>query len=153
MAGSLQGKVLVLEDIYPQNATSDGVLGKALPVNGYNRVLVHGHAGIVSTGDSDDTLTFTLQKNTSSSASTDASWTAITAGTIALTASADTDTALGEALIDFDLVKHGLTTGWLRLSAVPSEGGVAAVASTMIFYRPTGKHTDSGMTITVPASS
>jgi hypothetical protein len=155
MAGSLQGKVLVKQLLAPVSVTSDGAAGVYVDYNGYNRALVIVSGGLVATGDSDDTITLTVSKvddiAAASAAASDE--VVITAAVATLGPVADTDTALGVELIDIDFVAHSLDNGCLTIDGLASEGGAAVCSATIILYEPTGTHTDTAMTITVPASS
>ena len=156
MAKSQQGHSLILDSIYPQLASSDAVNGTALPLDGYSRALVSFSGGLVSTGDSDDLITFLVQKNIVTNIASDAAssdWVTITLATQILGPPATSDIPLGLEFIDLDLAEHSLSTGLLRASATGSLGISASMASQFIFYRQTGKNADSAMTITKPASS
>jgi hypothetical protein len=156
MARSMQGHSLVAQSIYPQSCSSDGVTGAGLALDGYSRAFIGCFGGLVATGDSDDTVTFTVSKNIVTNVASDAAssdWVVITAATQTLGPSADTDTVIGQEFIDLDFAEHGLSTGLLRLGALSSEGCAASVTGIFQFYRETGKNGDSAMTITKPASS
>lgn len=155
MAGSLQGKVLAKPLLYSVSVTSDGATGEYVDYNGYNRALIIFESGLVATGDSDDTMTFLVYKvdDIAASAAAASDHVAITAATQTLGPSADTDTELGCEMIDLDFVAHDLDNGCLTVIATASEGCAAASSATILLYNPTGTHTDTAMTITVPASS
>lgn len=151
---SLQGKVLPVVSLAPVSVTSDGANGAWVDYNGWNRALIICHAGLVATGDSDDTMTFLVQKSAIAAASAAASDVVdITAATQTVGASASTDVALGAEFIDLDFRIHSLTTGALRVSATASEGCAAASAATIILYDRNGTLSDTAMTIATPASS
>lgn len=155
MAGSLQGKALVKQLLAPVSVTSDGAAGSYVDYNGYNRALVIFQAGLVATGDSDDTMTFTISKvdDIASGTAAASDQVVITAATQTLGPSADTDTVLGIELLDIDFVAHSLDNGCLIVNALASEGCAAVSSATIVLYEPNGTHTDTAMTITVPASS
>lgn len=155
MAGSLQGKVKVASLLDPVSVTSDGAAGNYVDYNGYNRALVVFQGGLVATGDSDDTVTLTISKvddiAAASAAASDE--VIITAAAQTLGPSGDTDTAIGIEFLDIDFIAHSLDNGCLTVDALASEGGAAACSATIILYEPNGTHTDTSMTIGVPASS
>lgn len=155
MAGSLQGKALVKTLLAPVSVTSDGAAGSYVDYNGYNRALVIFQGGLVATGDSDDTVTLTISKcdDVAASAAAASDQVVITAAAQTLGASADTDTVLGIELLDIDFATHSLDNGCLIVNALASEGCAAACAATIVLYEPTGTHTDTAMTIGLPASS
>lgn len=151
---SLQGHGLIKSLLDPVSVTSDGVAGSYVDYNGYNRALVIFQGGLVATGDSDDTVTLTISKSAVAAATAAASdEVIITAAAQTLGASASTTAALGIEFLDIDFVAHGLTGGSLTVDAVASEGCAAACSASIILYNPTGTHTDTAMTIGVPASS
>lgn len=155
MAGSLQGKVLVKELLAPVSVDSDGAAGVYVDYNGYNRALVVVNGGLVATGDSADTVALTISKvdDIAASAAAATDETVITAAVATLGPPADTDTALGVELIDIDFAAHSLDNGCLTIDAVASEGGAAVCSAVIVLYQPNGTHTDTAMTIIVPASS
>lgn len=154
MAGTFQGRHKVASLLDPVSVTSDGAAGNYVDYNGYNRAFVIFQGGLVATGDSDDTITLTISKvddiAAASAAASDE--TIITAAAQTLGASADTDTALGIEFLDIDFVAHSLDNGCLTVDALASEGGAVACSATIILYEG-HSHTDTSMTITVPASS
>ena len=157
MARSMQGHSLIAQSIYPQSCSSDGVTGTALTLDGYDRAFIGCYAGLVATGDTDDTVTFTVSKNIVTNVASDAAstdWVVITAAAQTVGPPAgDSDVVLGLEFIDLDFTEHGLSTGLLRLGALSSEGCAASIAGIFQFYRQTGKNNDSSMTVTKPASS
>ena len=151
---TFQGKHKVASVLDPISVDSDGVTGNYVDYNGYSRAFFVLGGGLVSGGDSDDTLTLTVSKSAVAAATAAASdETVITAAAVTLGPSADTDTALGLEFIDLDLVAHGLTTGSLIVNALASEGGTAIGYADIVLYNKSGVTSDTSMTITVPASS
>lgn len=155
MAGSLQGKALVKQLLAPVSVTSDGAAGSYVDYNGYNRAFVIFQGGLVATGDSDDTMTFTISKVDDIAAASAAAsdQVILTAATQTLGPPASSDVVLGIEFLDIDFAAHSLDNGCLIVNVLASEGCAAACSATIVLYEPTGTHTDTAMTITVPASS
>lgn len=154
MSQTLQGKVYPYVSLAPVSVTSDGANGAWVDFNGWNRALVICTAGLVATGDSDDTMTFLVQKSDVAAAAAAASDVVdITAATQTVGASASTDVALGTEFIDLNLVVHGLSSGALRVTATASEGCAAASSATIILYDRNGLCSDTAMTVVYPAAS
>ena len=155
MGQSLLGDVLYATLLDPFAVTSDGKTGSYVDYNMYNRAVIAFHAGIPTTGDSDDTVTFLIHKVDDIAAASAAAsdHVDITAATQTLGPGADSDTAFGEEFLDIDFVEHGLTNGCLNVTADASLGCVVPCSASIILYKPSGEHTDTAMTITDPASS
>lgn len=141
-----------------QAGSSDGITGAGVAVNGYNRVVIRFDAGVMTTGDSDDVVTCTIDYATISTLDTNAAasdWTTITAATQTLGPSADTNTQMTAEFLDLSFAKHGISTGMIRAVMANSPTSVAQVHCTAILYQPTGKTPDSSDsgTYTDPASS
>lgn len=152
---TLQGNALIKQALAPVAVTSDAATGSYVDYNGYNRALVICEGGLVGTGDSDDTVTFLVNRVDDIAAASAAAsdHVAITAATTALGPVADTDVALGIEFIDIEFAKHSLDNGCLVVTATGSDGISAVCAATIVLYAPSGKHTDTDMTIVTPASS
>jgi hypothetical protein len=152
---TFQGRHLIQSILDPVSVTSDEAAGNYVDFNGYNRAFISCQAGLVATGDTDDTVSFQVLKSSVAAATADSDdETAITAAvTVVGPPAGDSDTVLGMEHIDIDLVKHGLTSGSLIVRATASEGCAAACAASIILYDRNGIQSDTAMTIVSPASS
>ena len=157
MANTLLGKTKIMPLLDPVSVTSDGATGNYVDYNGWNYAIIGCQAGLVATGDSDDTLAFQVHRVDDIAAASAAAsdHVDITAALATLGASADTDTELDLELIHLDFTQHTLDNGCLNVTATASEGGAIAGSAWIQLYGRNGAVSDtiSGKTITVPASS
>lgn len=157
MANTLLGKTKHMALLDPVSVTSDGANGNFVDYNGWNYAIIGCQAGLVATGDSDDTVTFQIMRidDVAASAADSDDHVAITAAAPVLGPAADTDTELDIELVHLDLIEHSMDNGCISLVATASEGGAVACSAYIMLYGRNGLVSDtiSGKTITVPASS